>query len=67
MFLMPGKLAMAGLALAGLSLAGCGSNETDTAAGPKRSKAAATVVVDGIQHRVSDQQGRPGSVRGGQS
>ena len=47
MFLMPRELAMAGLALAGLSLAGCGSNETDTAAGPKRSKAAATVVVDG--------------------
>ena len=47
MFLMPRELAMAGLALAGLSLAGCGSNETDTAAGPKRSKAAATVIVDG--------------------
>ena len=47
MFLMPRELAMAGLALAGLTLAGCGSNETDTAAGPNRSKAAATVVVDG--------------------
>ncbi len=47
MFLMPGKLAMAGLALAGLTLAGCGSNESDTAAGPTAGKAAATVVVDG--------------------
>ncbi len=47
MFLMPRELAMAGLALAGLTLAGCGSNESDTAAGPKRSKAAAAVVVDG--------------------
>src|SRR5271157_4935329 len=47
MFLMPRELAMAGLALAGLTLAGCGSNESDTAAGPTGSKAAATVVVDG--------------------
>jgi phosphate transport system substrate-binding protein len=47
MVLMPGKLITPGLVLAGMALAGCGSNETDTAGGPNRSKAAATVVVDG--------------------
>jgi phosphate transport system substrate-binding protein len=47
MVLMPGKLATAGLILAGMALAGCGSNETDTAGIPNRSKVAATIVVDG--------------------
>ncbi len=48
MLSMPGKLACAGLVLAGLALGGCGAtSETDTAGGPKGSKAAAAVVVDG--------------------
>jgi phosphate transport system substrate-binding protein len=47
MVLMPGKIITPGLVLAGMALVGCGSNETDTAGGPNRSKAAATVVVDG--------------------
>lgn len=44
---MPGKLTIAGLVLAASTLAGCDSNVTDTAGVPKKSKAAATVVVDG--------------------
>ena len=47
MFLMPGKLTMAGLLLAGMTLVGCGTNETDSAGKPNKSKPAATVVVDG--------------------
>jgi phosphate transport system substrate-binding protein len=47
MVLKSGSLKGACTLLAGMVLSGCGSNDTDTAGAPNKSRAAATVVVDG--------------------